>query len=113
MKTPYGTFWYAPYDKTKIKRALWLGIYYLPMGEWWWKLERAQSRMRLIAKTLVLILRESLKNTVNENVKCFPIHFEMDKYLISKKDCFERKGFAKNDLHTRSADDNAYVIEKI
>ena len=42
-----------------------------------------------------------------------PIHFEMDKYLISKKDCFERKGFAKSDLHTRSADDNAYVIEKI
>ena len=37
----------------------------------------------------------------------------MDKYLISKKDCFEGKEFAKNDLHTRSADDNTYVIEQI
>ena len=64
-------------------------------------------------KDLCLDIARKFTNTVNENVKCFPIHFEVDKYLISKKDCFERKGFAKNDLHTRSADDNAYVIEKI
>jgi len=37
----------------------------------------------------------------------------MDNCLFSKKDCFERKEFAKIDLHTCSADDNTYVIEQI
>ena len=33
--------------------------------------------------------------------------------LFRKKDCFKRTVFAKNDLHTRSADGNTYVIEQI
>ena len=41
-------------------------IYYLPMGEWWRKLARAQSRTRLIAKTFVLILRESLQTPLTK-----------------------------------------------
>ena len=63
-------------------------------------------------KGLCLDIERKFTNTVNENVKCFPIHFEMDKYLISKKDCFERKEFAKNDLHTLSADDNTMDNKK-
>ena len=85
-----------------------LAIYYLPMGEWWWKLKRTLKAVLICdfqydyifftswfaKKDFSLKTKRKFTKTIDDNVK-----LRWRTIDIQQNSFFERKEFVKKDVH--------------